>query len=137
MQAWTRRRLLLGAVALAALVGSWTAGATAEELQRYIDAGLAVPHDLAQLPNQQQTLPQFRDLAQVRGVARDGKVYGMPFAFDSIGLLYDTTKVSIPSYSMNVLWDPAYNGKILLYRDGGPDLRHGPWQAGPGRHAQG
>ena len=85
------------------------------ELQRYIDAGLAVPHDLAKIPNQQQTLPQFRDLAQVRGVERDGKVYGIPFAFDSIGLIYDTTKVSPPPDSMNVLWDPAYKGKILLY----------------------
>ena len=85
------------------------------ELQRYIDAGLAVPHDLAKIPNQQQTLPQFRDLAQVRGVERDGKVYGIPFAFDSIGLIYDTTKVSPPPDSMNVLWDPKYQGKILLY----------------------
>ena len=85
------------------------------ELQRYIDAGLAVPHDLAKIPNQQQTLPQFRDLAQVRGVERDGKVYGIPFAFDSIGLIYDTTKVNPPPDSMNVLWDPKYKGKILLY----------------------
>jgi putative spermidine/putrescine transport system substrate-binding protein len=85
------------------------------ELQRYIDAGLAAPHDVANLPNQQHTLPQFRDLAQVRGVSRDGKVYGIPFAFDSIGLIYDTTKVSPPPDSMNVLWDPAYKGKILLY----------------------
>lgn len=85
------------------------------ELQRYIDAGLAVPHDLAKIPNQQQTLPQFRDLAQVRGVERDGKVYGIPFAFDSIGLIYDTTKVDPPPTSMNVLWDPKYQGRILLY----------------------
>ena len=85
------------------------------ELQRYIDAGLAAPHDLAQLPNQKLTLPQFRDLALVRGVSRDGKVYGIPFAFDSIGLIYDTTKVNPPPDSMNVLWDPAYKGKILLY----------------------
>ena len=85
------------------------------ELQRYIDAGIAVPHDLAQLPNQQQTLPQFRDLSTVRGVTRDGKVYGIPFAFDSIGLIYDTTKVKTPPDSMQALWDPAYKGKILLY----------------------
>ena len=85
------------------------------ELQRYIDAGLAVPHDLAKIPNQQQTLPQFRDLAQVRGVERDGKVYGIPFAFDSIGLIYDTTKVDPAPTSMNVLWDPKYQGRILLY----------------------
>jgi putative spermidine/putrescine transport system substrate-binding protein len=85
------------------------------ELQRYIDAGLAVPHDLSKIPNQAKTLPQFRDLSQVRGVTRDGKVYGIPFAFDSIGLIYDTTKVSPPPDSMSVLWDPKYKGKILLY----------------------
>ena len=85
------------------------------ELQRYIDAGIAVPHDLGQLPNQQKTLPQFRDLATVRGVTRDSKVYGIPFAFDSIGLIYDTTKVKTPPDSMQALWDPAYKGKILLY----------------------
>lgn len=85
------------------------------ELQRYIDAGIAVPHDPAQLPNQQKTLPQFRDLSTVRGVTRDGKLYGIPFAFDSIGLIYDTTKVKTPPDSMQALWDPAYKGKILLY----------------------
>ena len=51
----------------------------------------------------------------MRGVERDGKVYGIPFAFDSIGLIYDTTKVDPPPDSMNVLWDPKYKGKILLY----------------------
>ena len=27
---------------------------------------------------------------------RDGKVYAIPFAFDSIGLIYDTDKVNPP-----------------------------------------
>ena len=81
------------------------------ELQRYIDAGLAAPHDLAKLPNQQHTLPQFRDLAQVRGVSADGKVYGIPFAFDSIGLIYDTTKVNPPPDSMNVLLGSGIQGQ--------------------------
>lgn len=85
------------------------------ELQRYIDAKLAAPHDLAKLPNQQATLPQFRDLSTVGGVTRDGAVYGIPFAFDSIGLIYDTTKVTPAPTSMAVLWDPKYKGKILAY----------------------
>ena len=37
------------------------------QLQRYIDAGLATPHDLDMLPNQKQTLPRFRDLTKVCG----------------------------------------------------------------------
>src|SRR3954452_5604796 len=62
------------------------------QLQRYIDAGLTTPHDLDKLPNQKETLARFRDLSQVSGVMRDGKVYAIPFAFDSIGLIYDTEK---------------------------------------------
>ena len=70
------------------------------ELQRYVDAGLVQPHDMAKLPNQKGTLPQFNDLTKVGGVGRDGKIYGIPFAFDSIGLIYDTNKVSPAPDSM-------------------------------------
>ena len=61
------------------------------ELQRYIDAGLAVPHDLAQMPNQQQTLPQFRDLAQVRGVdaRRQGLRHSVRLRFHRADLRHD------------------------------------------------
>ena len=38
-------------------------------------------------------LPRFRDLTKVKGVMRDGKVYGFRSAFDSIGLIYDKDKV--------------------------------------------
>ncbi|MFO1055531.1 MAG: ABC transporter substrate-binding protein [Dongiaceae bacterium] len=85
------------------------------ELQRYIDAGLAAPHDLDKIPNQKETLPRFRDLSQVKGVMRDGKVYAIPWAFDSIGLIYDKKKVSPAPDSMAILWDPKYKGKVLGY----------------------
>ena len=58
-------------------------------------------------------MPRFRDLAKVKGVMRDGKVYAIPFAFDSIGLIYDTDKVKPAPTSWNVLWDPKYKGKVL------------------------
>ena len=88
------------------------------QLQRYIDAGLAVPLDLAKLPNQRAGLPRFADLSKVTGTMRDGKVYGVPFAFASIGLIYDTDKVSPAPTSMSVLWDPQYQGRVLLYDNG-------------------
>src|SRR5262245_11233880 len=37
------------------------------QLQRYIDAGLAVPHDMDKLPNQKAGLPRFSDLSKVTG----------------------------------------------------------------------
>jgi putative spermidine/putrescine transport system substrate-binding protein len=55
------------------------------QLQRYIDANLVTPWDLSNIPNQKEVLPRFRDLAAIKGETRDGKVYGIPFCFDSIG----------------------------------------------------
>jgi len=88
------------------------------QLQRYIDAGLTTPYDLDKVPNQKETLPRFRDLSQVSGVMRDGKVHAIPFAFDCIGLIYDVDKVSPAPDSMEVLWDPKYKGKVLAYDNG-------------------
>ncbi|KAA3448701.1 spermidine/putrescine ABC transporter substrate-binding protein [Mesorhizobium sp. SARCC-RB16n] len=88
------------------------------QLQRYIKADLVSPIDITKLPNQKDVLPRFRDLSQVSGDTKDGKVYGIPFCFDSIGLIYDTDKVKPAPTSMSVLWDPAYKGKILAYDNG-------------------
>lgn len=88
------------------------------QLQRYIKAGLVSPIDVAQLPNQKEVLPRFRDLSAVGGVTKDGNVYGIPFCFDSIGLIYDTDKVKTPPTSMTVLWDPQYKGRVLAYDNG-------------------
>jgi putative spermidine/putrescine transport system substrate-binding protein len=88
------------------------------QLQRYIDQGLCTPYDLSKIPNQKQTLPRFQDLTRVTGVMRDGKVYAIPYAFDSIGIIYDTDKVKEAPTSWNVLWDPKYQDKVLGYDNG-------------------
>ena len=88
------------------------------QLQRYIDADLVKPWDLSKIPNQKDVLPRFRDLSAIKGMTRDGKVYGIPFCFDSIGLIYDTDKVKPAPTSMTVLWDPQYQGKVLAYDNG-------------------
>lgn len=88
------------------------------QLQRYIKADLVSPIDISKLPNQKEALPRFRDLSAVGGVTKDGKVYGIPFCFDSIGLIYDKAKVSPAPTSMASLWDPAFKGKILAYDNG-------------------
>ena len=88
------------------------------QLQRYIDGGLTTPLDLGKIPNQQRVLPRFQDLSRVRGVMRDGKVYAVPFCFDSIGLIYDKDKVSPAPDSFEIFWDEKYKGKILAYDNG-------------------
>jgi len=88
------------------------------QLQRYIDAGLTTPYDLSNVPNQKEVLPRFRDLTKATGVMRDGKVHAIPYAFDSIGIIYDTDKVQSAPDSWEVLWDPKYRGKVLGYDNG-------------------
>ncbi len=88
------------------------------QLQRYIDGGLTTPHDLSKLPNQKDVLPRFQDLSKVKGVMRDGKVYSIPFCFDSIGIIYDKDKVSPAPETFEIFWDPKYKGKILAYDNG-------------------
>ena len=48
------------------------------------------------MPHQKQVLPRFRDLTQVGGVMRDGKVYAIPYAFDSIGIIYEIWNGKLP-----------------------------------------
>ncbi|HEX9447910.1 MAG TPA: extracellular solute-binding protein [Dongiaceae bacterium] len=88
------------------------------QLQRYIDVNLVTPYDMSMLPNQKAALPLFSDLTKVNGVMRDGKVYAIPFCFDSIGLIYDTDKVKPAPTSWEVMWDPKYKGKVLAYDNG-------------------
>ena len=82
------------------------------QLQRYIDAGLVTPYDLdqgAEPEGDAAALP--RSDARSRGVMRDGKVYAIPFAFDSIGLIYDTDKVKPAPTSMDDPVGPEIQGQ--------------------------
>lgn len=88
------------------------------QLQRYIDASLTTPLDLAKIPNQKSVLPRFQDLSKVKGVMRDGKLHSIPFCFDSIGIIYDKAKVNPAPDSFATFWDPKYKGKILAYDNG-------------------
>src|SRR5262249_61735677 len=83
-----------------------------------IAADLTHPHALDKVPNQKDPVPRVQHRAKVTGVMRDGKVHSGPYAFDSIGIIYDPKKVSSPPDSMTVLWDPQYKGKVLDYDNG-------------------
>jgi putative spermidine/putrescine transport system substrate-binding protein len=83
-------------------------------LAKFIDAGLAKPIDASKIPNLANQLPRFNDLSKVAGVTRDGKPYGVPFAYGSIGLIYDVKRVTPAPTSWGVLWDPRFKGQVLL-----------------------
>jgi putative spermidine/putrescine transport system substrate-binding protein len=89
------------------------------ELKRYIDKGLAVPLDLARIPNVSQQLPRFRDRFAIPNLMRDGAVYAVPYTFSEMGLIYDRRQIAEPPTSISALWDPKYKGRVLAFDTGG------------------
>jgi putative spermidine/putrescine transport system substrate-binding protein len=89
------------------------------ELQRYIDRALVQPIDPAAIPNTKRQLARFRDVARIPGLLRKGAVYGIPFTYAEMGLIYDRAQFPQPPASIAVLWDPRLQGRVLAYNGGG------------------
>lgn len=81
---------------------------------RYIDAGLIAPLDLSKVPNSAKLAPEFSDVAAVK---RDGKQYGIPFAWGSLPLIYDADAFPTPPESWAVMWDPQYAQQMIAQDD--------------------
>jgi putative spermidine/putrescine transport system substrate-binding protein/spermidine/putrescine transport system substrate-binding protein len=81
---------------------------------RYIEEGLIVPYDMAEIPNTANLLPAFQDVAEVQ---HDGDTYGVPITWGSLGLIYDTDEVDPAPTSWAVLWDESYKGRIIILDD--------------------
>jgi putative spermidine/putrescine transport system substrate-binding protein len=88
------------------------------ELQRYIRRGLVVALDLALLTNLPRQQPAFRDLRAIAGLVHDGKTFAVPYAYAEMGLIYDRQQISTAPDSIQALWDPAYQGKVIAYNGG-------------------
>jgi len=74
---------------------------------------------IANLAKQEDLIGDF-DVGQMKNVGDLGKIgrqlgdSGLPFTYDTIGLAYATDAVSTPPESWNVMWDPAYKGKVVV-----------------------
>lgn len=88
------------------------------ELQRYIAAGLVQPIDPSHIPRFNEQTAPFRHPVEIPGLIHDGKLYAVPYTYAAMGLIYDPTQWAQPPQSIQALWDPRYQGKILVY-DGG------------------
>jgi spermidine/putrescine-binding protein len=87
---------------------------SSDAITAIIEAGLAAPLDTTRIPSYVALSPTFRALPLAR---KDGKVYGLPWAFGPNPLIYDSTKVRPAPTSWAVLWDDRYRGKISLQDD--------------------
>ena len=88
------------------------------ELQRYIDRELVQPINREEIPNTRHQLPRFQKLSAIPGLTRHGHVYGIPYTYAEMGLIYDRTQFASPPESMAALWDPKLRGKVLAYNGG-------------------
>lgn len=88
------------------------------ELQRYIDRERVVALDPDALPSRAAQQTRFRDPAALPALLRDGRLYGVPYAYAEMGLIYDRTQFTSPPDSIAVLWDPRLRGKVLMFNGG-------------------
>ncbi|MGM9491047.1 ABC transporter substrate-binding protein [Ideonella sp. YS5] len=92
------------------------------ELQRYIQAGLVQPLAPEKIPNTEHQQPRFRLREAIPGLvhkqAAGARTYAIPFTYSEMGLIYDRRQISVPPTSIGALWDPRYQGKVIVYGGG-------------------
>ena len=89
--------------------------ANTAELQFFISQRLAAPLQLANIPNTANQLARFRDLQNLSGIHSQGKVYGIPYTYSEMGLIYDRKQMPQAPTSMAAMWDPKYRGRVLAF----------------------
>lgn len=80
-------------------------------LRKWVAAGLVKPIDTAKIANWDSLLPQIKD---VDGITIDGNTYMVPFEWGNTGLIYRTDQIDGAAVSLQLLADPAYQGKIAI-----------------------
>jgi spermidine/putrescine-binding protein len=81
---------------------------------RYIDGGLIQPLDMAKIPNASNIIPAFET---VEPIMRGEDVYGVPFAWGSLPLVYDADAFETAPDTWEVMWDPQYEQQMIALDD--------------------
>ena len=81
-------------------------------IERMIDEDLLAEIDYSLIPNISNVEKEYLQLAESFD---PGNTYSVPHTWGTLGILYDTTKIPEGSItSWNDLWDPKYEGKIVM-----------------------
>lgn len=89
--------------------------ANTAEIARYASSGWLQPIDPAQVPERARQAPRFREPAALPGLMREGRLYGVPFTYAEMGIIYDRKAFAKAPDSLAVLWDPAYRQRVLAF----------------------
>lgn len=79
-------------------------------IEKLVADDLLYAIDKDQIPNLKNIDSRFLDLS-----FDPGNTYSVPYMWGTVGILYNTTMVSDPVDSWNILWDEKYSGEILMY----------------------
>ncbi len=79
---------------------------------RMIEEDMLMPLDFSLIPNMQYMNPTF-----LNGAFDPENEYYVPYTWGLVGIIYNTTMVSEPVTSWDVLWDENYAGNILMFNN--------------------
>ncbi len=82
-----------------------------DAVRKWVAADLIHPLDTSKLTNWDAMLPEIKE---VDGIQIDGKTYMMPFEWGNTGLIYRTDKIADDKIGLQLLADPAYQGKVSI-----------------------
>jgi spermidine/putrescine transport system substrate-binding protein len=78
------------------------------------EGGLLEPLDPARIEQFNDLIPQFTSQEVIR---KDGKLYGVPWNWGSLPLMYDPEQVKTPPESWTDLMKPEFKGKVAMVDD--------------------
>jgi putative spermidine/putrescine transport system substrate-binding protein/spermidine/putrescine transport system substrate-binding protein len=81
---------------------------------RYVGPKLIQPMDPAKIPNLKNLAPEFGNVA---AVMQGSERHGVPFAWGSLPMVYDTAAFATPPDSWEVMWDEQYAQQMLWQDD--------------------
>ncbi len=79
-------------------------------VSKLIEEGMLAPLDFDNIPNYRYVDEEFRD-----PVYDPGGKYSVPYTWNIVGLFYNKEHVEKEVDSWEILWDPDYAGKILMF----------------------
>jgi len=79
-------------------------------IEKMIAQDMLRPINKENIPNLQYIDERFLDLS-----FDPGNVYSVPYMWGTVGILYNTTKVTEPVTSWTILWDEKYADQVFMY----------------------
>ena len=79
-------------------------------IEKMINNNMLQKIDMSKIPNYEKIDAQFKGLPYDANDA-----YSIPYMWGTMGIVYNTTKVTEPVTSWDILWDSKYDDQIFMY----------------------